>query len=117
MPRRRRSRAELEAIIAAQVNAEIDEALKDHPLLLRSGEGNQIEEDAERLLAATRRQARVTQDDPGDYLSREQYILRKTREIYNTLGVPDASLISGMYKKAYNPEFGRRPNSSQKSEE
>jgi hypothetical protein len=94
--------------VAEQVRAEREEEMKAKILPLRSGDKNQIEEDAERMLAKGRRQE--DDADKTEYLSREQYILRKNREVYSTTGVPDSSLISGLYKRAYNPEFGNRPN-------
>ena len=110
MPRRRTPRAIKEQRIAEQVRAEREEEMKRKVLPLRSGDKNQIEEDAERLLARGRRQEEDV--DKTEYLSREQYILRKNREVYSTNGVPDSSLISGIYKRTYNPEFGNRPSKS-----
>ena len=107
MPRRRRSLEERQRIIDEQISAEKEELLRSQPMSLRSGDKNSIEEDAERILAVGRRNNGV--DDVDLYLSREQMILRKNKEVYSTNGVPDASLVSGLYRRAYNPEFGARP--------
>ena len=108
MPRRKTPRWVREQQIADQVEAEREEDNKPRPLVLRSGEKLNLEEDAERLLAADRRQSESK--DKTDYFSREQMILRRNREVYSANGVPDASLISGIYKRAFNPDFGHRPN-------
>lgn len=110
MPRRRVSRSVREQRIAEQVAAEREEETKPKPLILRSGEKLDLEETAEKLLAADRRQAESK--DKTDYFSREQMILRRNREVYSANGVPDASLIRGLYKRVYNPEFGNRPSRS-----
>lgn len=115
MPRRRTSRAERELRVAERVRAERDEEMRVKPLYLRSGEKNPIEEDAERLLAAGRRKAEST--EKNDYLSREQLTLRRNKEVYSNNGSPDASLVSGMYKRTYNPEFGARPGRTRSSDE
>lgn len=114
MPKRRKTLAERELEILAQIQEERDLELVSRVLPLRSGDKNAIEEDAERILAASRRgkNGPVVIDE---WLSREQYILRKNKEVYSASGVPDASLISGLYKRAYNPEFGARPSKTKKA--
>lgn len=109
MPRRQNSRLLREQQIAEQVMAErqAEEEVVPQVLPLRSGDVNTIEEEAEKILAKGRRQDEDA--DKTEYLSREQHILRKNREVYSSTGVPDASLISGIYKRVYNPEFGHRP--------
>jgi hypothetical protein len=116
MPKRRKTLAQRELEILAQIREERDQELLSRVLPLRSGDKNSIEEDAERLLAASRRgkNGPVVTDE---WLSREQYILRKNKEVYSASGVPDASLISGLYKRAYNPEFGNRPNKTKSSDD
>jgi hypothetical protein len=84
--------------------------LKSSPLVLRSGDQNSIEEEAGKILARDRRQFGV-----GDYLSEEQMTLRLRKEVYSTNGMPDSSLVSGLYKRCYNPEFGNRPNKNPRS--
>ena len=120
MPRRRRPRAVREQMIADQVEAEREERLNSKPLRLRTGGDSytpgpksQIEEDSHRLLAEQRRGV-TSMAEKTDYLSCEQYGLRRSKEVYNERGVPDASLMSGLYRRAYNPEFGNRPSGSAK---
>lgn len=69
---------------------------------LKSGVDFTLEEQADQLLAAS---------DPGtrDYLSVDQLQLRQYREIGNHLGVADASLVAGLYRRAHNPLAGTRP--------
>lgn len=94
------------------MRAEREAELKAKPFHLRSGDKNPIEEDAEKLLAAGRRKALAADPESvekNDYLSREQLTLRRNKEVYSTTGAPDASLVRGLYKRSYNPEFGNRP--------
>jgi hypothetical protein len=99
--------------VAEQVAAERAEELKTKTLSLRSGDTNSIEEDAEKLLASGRRNS--DSSDKTDYLSREQLILRRNKEVYNANGVPDASLVRGIYKRVHNGEFGKRPGKGKAS--
>lgn len=89
--------------------------MKVKTLYLRSGDKNAIEEDAEKLLAAGRRQAETL--EKNDYLSREQLTLRRNKEVYSNNGSPDASLVRGLYKRTYNPEFGNRPGRTRSGDE
>jgi hypothetical protein len=123
MARRRTPRAVREQRIAEQVAAEREEMLNSKPMRLRSGGDSyspgpksQVEEEAHKILAAERRGV-TSMADKTDYLSCEQYGLRKSKEIFNHIGVPDASLMRGMYRRAYNPEFGNRPGGQAKSDE
>ncbi|QIG58372.1 hypothetical protein SEA_SKOG_220 [Gordonia phage Skog] len=47
--------------------------------------------------------------DKQDYLTAEQLDLRRGREVYNSNGVPDVHISSGLYRRAYNPLAGKRP--------
>lgn len=76
---------------------------------LYSGINYAIEDEADRILAAGRRDAAKTAEKMIDYLSPEQMAFRKSKEIMNQNGVPDARLRTGMYRRAYNPDFGQRP--------
>lgn len=115
MPPHRRSRAFLEALVTEQVDAEREEGQQCKILSLRSGDRNATEEDAERLLATGRRKQVC---DPADvYLSREQMILRRSKEVYNMHGTPDASLVRGIYRRAYNPLAGQRPTGSRNNDD
>lgn len=81
-----------------------------------SGPNFALEEEANRLLADDRRG--VTKlSDKKDILTEEQLLLRKSKEVYNQNGVPDRSLMSGIFKREYNPTIGRRPTSGLKSSE
>lgn len=77
----------------------------------------EIEQDAERVLADGRR-GMTKMADKTDYLSREQMMLRQSKEVYSEKGSPDAHLMSGMYRRSYNPLSGKRPTRrSQSSDE
>tara|TARA_B100002051_G_scaffold122661_1_gene116835 strand:- start:255 stop:533 length:279 start_codon:yes stop_codon:yes gene_type:complete len=43
------------------------------------------------------------------WLTEQQLMLREDREIGNRLGYPDPEIVSGVYWRAYNPLFGKRP--------
>lgn len=78
---------------------------------LRTGVEYSLEEEADRLLAEGRRG--VTRlEDKKDYLTRDQLMLRMSREVLNCHGIPDASLMSGMFRRAYNPRSADRPHRS-----
>lgn len=120
MPRRRRPRHVREQMIAEQVAAEREAEMAPKPLRLRTGGDsyspgpkNQHEEASERILADGRRGVK-SMAEKTDYLTNEQYRLRWGKEVFNSNGVPDASLMSGLYRRAYNPEFGNRPGSAGK---
>ncbi len=69
-----------------------------------------LEEEANRLLSESRRG--VTKlSDKTDFLTDEQLALRHSREVYNQNGTPDKGIVSGLYKRAYNPLRGKRPTS------
>jgi hypothetical protein len=110
MARRRTPRSVREQKAAEQAQIDREEEMRVKNLYLRNGDKNQIEEDAEKLLAKGRRDDESK--DKTDYLSREQLILRRNREVYSANGIPDGALISGLYKRTYNPEFGNRPSRS-----
>lgn len=86
------------------------------PLRLRSGEDPSSEEIANEILVESRRRE-GKEADRRAWLTTEQITLRQHKEVYNKNGFPDASLVSGMYRRAYNPHTGSRPGKSSKSEE
>lgn len=45
-----------------------------------------------------------------DYLTEEQLLLRQQREVPNGHGFPEAHIVSGLYRRAYNPQAGKRPS-------
>lgn len=71
---------------------------------LRSGVDYKLEEQADAWLAKEKLSA-----ENRDYLSADQLKLRSEREIGNSLGVADVSLVSGIYRRAHNPLAGTRP--------
>lgn len=73
------------------------------------GINHQLEEEANRWLAEARKGV-TNHSDKQDYLSEEQLAMRLGREVYNENGVPDKSIISGLYRRAYNPNMGKRPS-------
>jgi hypothetical protein len=56
-------------------------------------------------------------EDKKDYLSTEQLQLRYAREVYNSNGFPDPHVVSGLYRRAYNPLSGARPGKNRSSED
>jgi hypothetical protein len=83
---------------------------KSKIMSLRSGIDYRLEEEAEKWLAKGR-----AEGDRGDYLSQDQLDLRQKREISNQLGVADASLVAGIYRRAHNPQMGHRPGKQGRS--
>lgn len=82
----------------------------------KSGIDWRLEEEANEILRESRKD--VTKLSEKKYwLTEEQLNLRQSREVYNQFGVPDASLVSGLYRRAYNPHAGHRPSKSRNSDE
>lgn len=78
---------------------------------LRNGIDFTAEDEAERILAEDRRRMRENHVTP-DYLTRDQELLRRSREVLGPYGVPDRPTGSsgpGMYRRTFNPFFGKRP--------
>jgi hypothetical protein len=50
-----------------------------------------------------------------DYLTEEQLMLRTNREIPNGHGHPEHHIISGLYRRSYNPLAGKRPTKNRRS--
>lgn len=86
----------------------MSEEFTDQLIRLRSGIDFGLEEEADRLLADGRR-GLTRLEDKKDYLTRDQMNLRMSREVLNHHGVPDASLIRGMFRRSYNPGSQDRP--------
>ena len=118
-------RQSMEEIIAAQIDqlkaseiyrsAAID-FKEPRPMRLRSGEDLLVEEQANEILVNNRRQEGKNADR-REWLTAEQILLRQHKEVYNQNGFPDASLVSGIYKRAHNPNAGNRPGRHSRSEE
>jgi hypothetical protein len=77
---------------------------------LKSTPNYALEEEADKLLAASR-EGVTALSDKRDYLTADQLALRASKEILNSQGFPDASLVSGLFRRAYNPLAGSRPRS------
>lgn len=86
------------------------------PMSLRSGIDYKLEEDADRWLAESRRGV-TSMSAKTDYLSKEQLALRQSKEVMNHHGMADASLFSGMYRRAFNPHSGQRPKGRRSSDD
>lgn len=68
-----------------------------------------LEEEANRWLAEARKGV-TNHSDKQDYLSEEQLQMRYSREVYNENGFPDRAIVSGLYRRVYNPFIGKRPS-------
>lgn len=78
-------------------------------LPLRNGVDYSVEDDTEKLLATDRRELRGQGVDV-DYLTTDQLLLRRLRELTGPYGTPDPALSKGgMYRRTFNPNFGQRP--------
>lgn len=93
--------------------AEDDERVAMLPLM--TGENAALEDEAALWLAKSR--VGVTAlSEKRDYLTKDQLLLRYQKEVFNGTGVSDESLMSGMYRRAYNPLSGRRPRGTRNDE-
>lgn len=78
-------------------------------LRLRSGEAYDIEEAADLLLAQGRKGVTALRDK-RDYLTTDQLKNRAQKEVLNHTGICDESLMSGLFRRSYNPLAGSRPS-------
>jgi hypothetical protein len=78
-------------------------------LRLKSGDDYKLEEEAAAWLAKSR-EGVTALSEKRDYLTYDQLQLRAQREILNQNGVPDESLMSGLFRRAFNPNAHCRPN-------
>lgn len=85
-------------------------------LPLRDGVDYSIEDETEKLLAEDRREMRATRLSP-DYLTFDQLLLRRNREIVGPFGAPDRALTKGMYRRSFNPNMGKRPTKLKQGDE
>jgi hypothetical protein len=67
-----------------------------------SGEDLELEAVADAILAKSRRGI-TKHSELRDYLSKSQLDMRYSREVYPESGHPEEGIISGIYKRAYNP--------------
>ena len=70
-----------------------------------------LEEEADRILADYRRENPIISEEEYLVLSKGQMDRRSQKEILNKHSYPEAHLYSGLYKRVYNPNFGKRPRS------
>lgn len=75
---------------------------------LKSGVDWSLEQEADALLAESR-QGVTALKDKRDYLTPDQLVNRAKHEILNQNGFCDESLMSGLYRRAFNPLSGKRP--------
>lgn len=70
-----------------------------------------LEEEADRILADYRREHPIISEEEYLVLSKGQMDRRAQKEILNKQSFPEAHLYSGLYRRAYNPNIGKRPRS------
>lgn len=75
---------------------------------LYQGINSDLEEQANAILREGRRGITAL-SEKKDYLTEEQLNLRQSREVLNSNGFPDPSIRQGHYRRAFNPNAGRRP--------
>lgn len=75
---------------------------------LKSGEDPSLEEQAAALLAKSREGVTALRDK-HDFLTHDQLQNRYKKEVMNSNGISDESLMSGLFKRSYNPLAGTRP--------
>lgn len=83
-------------------------------LSLRAGVDWSLENEADALLAAHRRETATTTAEKTETLTENQMNLRWGREVYNGFGVADPAIVRGQYSREFNPEFGQRPSRHQR---
>lgn len=85
-------------------------------LSLKSGVDYSKESDADKLLAKSREGVTALRDK-RDFLTFDQLRLRTQKEVLNANGFSDESLMSGLFKRAYNPLAGSRPRGMKHSDD
>lgn len=68
-----------------------------------------LEEQADELLAEHRRKYISAYEDMRDILFPYQLNTRRRREVYVKTGVPSPHLFSGIFSRAHSPDRKRRP--------
>jgi hypothetical protein len=76
---------------------------------ITSGTNFDLESQANELLRKAR-EGVTKLSEKKDYLTEDQLMLRWDREIPNGHGYPEAHLVSGLFKRSYNPMAGKRPS-------
>lgn len=85
-------------------------------LSLKSGVDYSKESDADKLLAKSREGVTALKDK-RDWFTFDQMRLRTQKEVLNANGISDESLMSGLFKRTYNPLFGQRPGRGHHSDD
>lgn len=85
-------------------------------LSLKSGVDYSKESDADKLLAKSR-EGVTALCDKRDFLTFDQLRLRTQKEVLNSNGFCDESLMSGLFKRAHNPLAGSRPRGMKHSDD
>jgi|GEM_PF-4665764 hypothetical protein len=75
-----------------------------------------LESRADELLAEYRETC-TTNAEKTETLTEAQMRLRYDKEVYNSFGLAEASLFSGIYGRAFNPEFGQRPSRHRRADD
>jgi hypothetical protein len=78
-------------------------------LPLRCGPAYELELEAELLLMQQRALGSRKIGDKNGWLNTAQLKLRLSREVLVPTGTPDATLMRGVYGRAWNPRAGKRP--------
>lgn len=78
---------------------------------VRMGTDYELEAQANEILRKSR-EGVTKLSEKKDYLTEEQLNLRQEREVPNGHGFPEAHIIRGLYRREYNPLFGKRPTSA-----
>lgn len=86
-------------------------SMNSDPIPLRNGENHACEEIAAAWLAKSR-EGVTALSEKRDFLTADQLALRHAKEVMNSTGVSDESLMSGLFRRAYNPLAGHRPSRS-----
>lgn len=76
---------------------------------LKSGEDHSLEEQAAALLAKSREGVTALRDK-HDFLTHDQLQNRYNKEVFTSTSFADESLMSGLFRRAYNPLAGSRPS-------
>jgi len=76
-------------------------------LSVQYGENYDLEEQAAAILAKSR-EGITALTEKRDWLSRDQLLNRYAHEVYNSNGVSDESLMSGIFRRAFSTA-GPRP--------
>lgn len=77
---------------------------------IRQGVDYALEDQADALLAESRRKTPQDKEDPYQVLTAGQIERRQSREIYNKNGFPEPHLFAGLFRRVDNPKARSRPS-------